>query len=200
MTETTGNESKTEQVAPWQETYVLKPIRTAFETLSNAAKGKMPWEQEYAPRAIPAPSRPIVKEPTFDSVYEKLLQAESRGVHAKGGVLTTSPVGAKGISQVMPKTGADPGYGIDPLKNQSEEEYKRFGRDYLKAMYREFNGDWEKALAAYNAGPGNVKKAISRARDGDWKSFLPKPSETLPYIDKILGTRHAEKRTVQEKR
>ena len=89
----------------------------------------------------------------------------------------------------MPRTGANPGYGVKPLQNDSPEEYERFGRDYLSAMLREYKGDYEKALAAYNAGPANVNRAISRARaeGGDWKDYLPKPEETLPYIDKILS-------------
>ena len=126
---------------------------------------------------------------TLDSVFKRLLGAESNSTHRdKNGKLITSPVGAKGISQLMPKTAGDPGYGIKPLQNDTEEEYLRFGKDYLKAMYDKF-GDWEQALAGYNAGPGNVDKAIARAKEkgGDWKDYLPKPKETLPYIEKILG-------------
>lgn len=126
---------------------------------------------------------------TLDSVYKRLLGAESNDTHRdKSGKLITSPVGALGVSQVMPKTGVDPGYGIKPLQNESKDEYLRFGKDYLKAMYDKF-GDWEQALAGYNAGPGNVDKAIARAKEkgGDWKDYLPKPKETLPYIEKILG-------------
>ena len=46
----------------------------------------------------------------------------------------------------------------------------------------------EKALAAYNAGPGNVMKAEGKADrfGGDWKEYLPRQEETLPYINKIL--------------
>ena len=67
-----------------------------------------------------------------------------------------SPKGARGLTQVMPKTGEDPGYGVAPLKDQSPEEYRRFGKDYLVAMLNKYDGDVEKSLAAYNAGPGNV--------------------------------------------
>ena len=67
-----------------------------------------------------------------------------------------SPKGARGLTQVMPKTGEDPGYGVAPLKDQSPEEYRRFGKDYLVAMLNKYDGDVEKSFAAYNAGPGNV--------------------------------------------
>lgn len=125
----------------------------------------------------------------FERVFSQLKDAESGSRHVDAsGKLITSKAGAKGITQIMPRTGANPGYGVKPLQNDSPEEYERFGRDYLAAMLREYKGDYEKALAAYNAGPGNVNRAISRARaeGGDWKDYLPKPEETLPYIDKIL--------------
>ena len=72
-----------------------------------------------------------------------------------------SPKGARGLTQVMPKTGEDPGYGVAPLKDQSPEEYRRFGKDYLVAMLNKYDGDVEKSLAAYNAGPGNVDEWVT---------------------------------------
>jgi hypothetical protein len=133
----------------------------------------------------------------FERVFAQLKVAESGNRHMDAaGNLITSPVGAQGVTQVMPRTGANPGYGVRPLRNNSQEEYERFARDYLSAMLREFQGDYEKALAAYNAGPGNVNRAISRARaeGGAWKDFLPKPQETLPFLDKILGGAGVERR------
>jgi membrane-bound lytic murein transglycosylase MltF len=121
----------------------------------------------------------------FDRVFTNLVQAESQGQHldAKGGLLT-SPKGAQGITQLLPATAKDPGYGIAPAKDTSESEYRRVGKDYLKALVTEFNGDYEKALAAYNYGVGNVKKAITKNGDA-WKDKLP--AETQNYISKILG-------------
>lgn len=121
----------------------------------------------------------------FDTVFNRLIKTESGGKHTVDGELITSKAGAKGITQVLPKTASDPGYGVEPIKDKSEAEYKRFGRDYLKAMLKEFDGDYEKALAAYNAGVGNVKKAISKDPK-NWKEYLPRTDETLPYIKKIL--------------
>lgn len=129
----------------------------------------------------------------FDILFDGLIQAESNGKHRdRAGNLTNSNLPtdqALGITQVRVSTGQDPGFGVRPIENDSEEEYLRFGRDYLGAMFREYDNDPELALAAYNAGTGNVNRAIAeaRARGGSWKEYLPKPSETLPYIDKIMN-------------
>lgn len=153
----------------------------------------MPWERMLGTEpSVEEPSTDIAlgESPDFDNVFDRLIQAESRGRHrGKGGRLTESPVGAKGITQVMPKTAADPGYGVKPIQNDTEEEYIRFGRDYLGAMVKEFDGDMRKAVAAYNAGAGSVQKAVAQAarKGGDWTQYLPKKSETIPYMNKILG-------------
>lgn len=123
---------------------------------------------------------------TIDSVFPKLIQAESRGKHTDAsGNLTTSPVGARGITQVMPASGKDPGYGVAPLKNESEAEYLRFGKDLLTAYTKELGGDIRKGLAAYNWGIGKVQQAIAKHGD-EWESKLPK--ETKNYLEKIVGS------------
>ena len=166
---------------PWDYS-IEEAVQAAKEWFGYDTKPKPVKAPVEASKALPKPSGD-----KFDVVFASLVKAESRGQHidAKGN-LTTSGVGAKGITQVMRKTGEDPGYGVAPLKDQSEGEYIRFGKDYLKAMLNEFDNDYEKALAAYNAGVGSVKKAITKGGE-KWKDHLPKKSETLPYIDKILG-------------
>ena len=131
----------------------------------------------------------------FESIFNNLIQTESGGKQFdKSGKILTSNKGAQGITQVMPKTQKNPGYGVEPAKDNSQEELLRVGKDYLQALHDKF-GDWELAVAAYNAGPGNVTKAVAKAKElgNDWKEHLPKKSETLPYIDKILGTKYSEK-------
>lgn len=198
---------------PWEMNWSSLP-QEAVTTANRGAENPKPWDMSWsalppkeealrgmsikqAERAVRSTDASTVAtahsafyRPTkFDKVFENLIQAESRGRHRTGGRLTTSPVGAKGITQVMPKTGIAPGYGVQPLQNDSEQEYRRFGRDYLSAMINEFGGDFRKAVAAYNAGPGNVKKAITKAEKegGDWVQYLPKKSETIPYMKEILG-------------
>lgn len=96
------------------------------------------------------------------------------------GKLLTSPKGAQGEMQVMPDTAKDPGYGVTPAKDGSPEELARVGRDYLSAMTQKY-GDDEKALAAYNAGPGAVDAAVAK-HGAAWLDHMPK--ETRAYVAK----------------
>lgn len=83
-----------------------------------------------------------------------------------------SPVGARGLAQLMPGTarelGVDPG---DPFANLEG------GARYLREQLDRFDGDLEKALAAYNAGPGRVERA----------GGIPNIRETKLYVAAIMG-------------
>lgn len=173
------------QLAPPKEEIAEKPSKSLLERL---------WDSFDRPPS-PSPVKPpveAVKAPSghsIDTIFPALIQAESKGVHLdEKGQLIKSKVGAEGISQLMPSTAKKPGYGIEPVKDKSEKEFLRVGKEYLQKMYEKF-GDWEKALAAYNAGVGNVMKAEGKAErfGGDWKEHLPKKDETLPYIKKIMS-------------
>ncbi len=169
---------------------------------------KKPWLLDWVDKAFgnspktpqkqpTSPQQPLGNRLTLDSVFERLKMAESGGQHIdpKTGKLKLSPVGAEGITQLMPKTAANPGFGIEPVKDKSEGEYVRVGKEYLSALYKKY-GDWSLALAAYNAGSGNVDKAKGKAEryGGDWKDYLPKKEETIPYIDKILKGNNGKER------
>jgi membrane-bound lytic murein transglycosylase D len=59
---------------------------------------------------------------------------------------------------------------------------------YLSNLYNEFN-DWELALAAYNAGPGNVRKAIRRSgyKKKFWDIYRYLPRETRAYLPQYVA-------------
>jgi soluble lytic murein transglycosylase-like protein len=63
-----------------------------------------------------------------------------------------SPKGACGLMQLMPSTAKD--LGVQDVFNPEENIHA--GTRYLKWLYETFEGDWPKAIAAYNAGPGRV--------------------------------------------
>lgn len=83
-----------------------------------------------------------------------------------------SPVGATGIAQIMPATAR--GWGVDP--NDPVASLNAAARAMSKYL-RSYGGDWRKALAAYNAGPGAVAKY----------GGVPPYRETQNYIKKILS-------------
>ena len=101
------------------------------------------------------------------SLLEAVVWQESRW--REGAV---SPAGALGLAQLMPGTarylGVDPD---DPMQNLEG------GARYLREQLDRFDGDLEKALAAYNAGPGRVIRA-----DG-----IPNIRETQQYVAAIMG-------------
>ncbi|MEQ9593197.1 MAG: LysM peptidoglycan-binding domain-containing protein [Cyclobacteriaceae bacterium] len=59
---------------------------------------------------------------------------------------------------------------------------------YLTQLYNMF-GDWELALAAYNSGPGNVRKAIRRSgyKKNFWEIFPYLPRETRAYVPQFIA-------------
>ena len=123
---------------------------------------------------------------SIDRIMDQIAIKESSNRHMdENGELIINPKsGAIGKYQILPSTARDPGYGVKPLENNTEEEHRRFAIDYYNAMLKEFDGDQEKALAAYNAGPDVLRKAIQQEPE-DWLSLLPK--ETREYVADILG-------------
>lgn len=101
------------------------------------------------------PNAPV--EQQVEAILPHLIQQESAG-----NPNAVSPKGARGLTQVMPATGRDPGFGVQPLRDESPDENVRFGRDYLTAMMKRYPGRPDLALAAYNAGPG----VADRFKDG----------------------------------
>lgn len=133
----------------------------------------------------------LVTGPDVARLTGLVRNAESGGreTDAAGNVLTSS-AGAKGSMQVMDSTNKDPGFSVKPAQDDSPAERARVGRDYLAAMLKNYQGNVPMALAAYNAGPGNVDSAMAAAKKaGDevnWMKYLPKPQETIPYVQGIM--------------
>jgi soluble lytic murein transglycosylase-like protein len=102
-----------------------------------------------------------------------------------------SPKQALGIWQFIPETGAR--YGLRQTawvdERQHPEKSTRAAARYLRDLHALF-GDWQLALAAYNAGEGLVAKAIQRAGVRDFQTLAAKgllPVETINYVPSVLA-------------
>jgi soluble lytic murein transglycosylase-like protein len=78
-----------------------------------------------------------------------------------------SHVGARGLTQVMPRTARwlRPGTTIEDLYNRSLNLDMGFG--YLRDLIDKYNGNVRLALLAYNRGPGTVDRVLDRGGDPD---------------------------------
>jgi membrane-bound lytic murein transglycosylase D len=97
--------------------------------------------------------------------------------------------GAVGAWQFMPATGKE----YDLIINNSVDERRslekstRAACSYLKQMYAVY-GDWLVALASYNCGPGNVRKAIRLSGSTNFWGIYPYlPRETQNYVPKFIA-------------
>lgn len=155
-------------------------------TINQQAAARMQRQQGVA-----APVNPQdVLTPAYTAqntgTYDRMLTAESGNQnYYPNGQPVVSPRGARYAAQVMPRTAADPGYGVRPAQADTPDEYNRVGREYYDAMLKKYNGDEALAAAAYNAGPGRVDQAVARARQsgGDWRQYVP--GETQQYLAKV---------------
>lgn len=110
-------------------------------------------------------------------------------------VNAVSPVGAAGLWQFMPKTGKNYGLEVNSLVDERYDPLlaTKAACRYLKDMFDIFH-DWTLAIAAYNCGPGNVSKAISRAGSNChtfWDIYNYLPRETRGYVPAFIGASYA---------
>ena len=154
----------------------------------EAALGEVPMSE---PTPTPEPesvkvgkqniSIPVGKQYTEPRLVKAVMQIESAGNPD-----AVSPKGAGGLMQLMPGTAKELGVKdvFDPKQNVEG------GSKYLKRLENQL-GDRKLALAAYNWGIGNVKKAIveleEKGKEPTWANMMKMaPRETQDYVRKVL--------------
>jgi soluble lytic murein transglycosylase-like protein len=140
----------------------LKPTRVTTPTKWDLPKYGGKYKGQYHSMAREAARRHAIPE----DLFLRLVQQESGWNPA-----AKSHKGALGLAQLMPETAR-------VLRVNPHDPYQNLdgGARYLKLQYRAF-GNWKLALAAYNAGPGAVKKY----------GGIPPFKETKNYVKVIAG-------------
>lgn len=145
---------------------------------SRIAKSKaIPRTQTTSPKRIQRIVARVSREVGVEDALLYAVISQESAYRAKA----VSPVGAKGLMQLMPATAKDLGLKphemFDPYKNVHA------GARYLKAQLAEF-GRLDLALAAYNAGPNAVKR----------HNGIPPYKETQRYVPAVLKSYRAYQR------
>lgn len=104
----------------------------------------------------------------------------------------TSRAGAYGIWQFMPDTAREYGLRVDWWVDEraDPERSTRAAAKYLKDLHRMFD-DWALALAAYNCGPGRVRRTLNEAGASSFWELLDSgllPKETRGYVPTFYAT------------
>jgi membrane-bound lytic murein transglycosylase D len=136
--------------------------------------------------------------------YKKLIDSTLDAYHLPRGLAylpviesaysptLTSRAGARGIWQFMPTTAREYGLRVDWWVDERADPEKstRAAAQYLRDLYQRF-GDWSLVLAAYNAGPGRIERALANTGS---KSFweledeAALPAETRGYVPTFYAT------------
>jgi membrane-bound lytic murein transglycosylase D len=138
------------------------------QSLTRSAKYKKLIDKVLDDLALP---KALAYLPVIESAYLPTL---------------TSRAGAHGIWQFMPQTAREYGLRVDWWVDEraDPERSTRAAAAYLKDLYRQFN-DWPLTLAAYNAGPGRVRRALEANGATTFWELLDDgalPKETRGYV------------------
>lgn len=149
--------------------------RTVAKHLLAAVYGGGP---AHAPVAAQDATGGRSARPACAALVAAVASVESGGRQfaADGGVLRSSR-GALGIMQLMPKTAM--AFGVDARDASAN---LLGGRAYLAWLSNHYGGAWDKAVVAYNWGPGHLDRAL-KVYGVDWWAHVP--LETRTYLNLV---------------
>jgi membrane-bound lytic murein transglycosylase D len=104
----------------------------------------------------------------------------------------SSRVGARGIWQLMPATAREYGLRVDYWVDErtNPEKSTRVAAKFIKDLWNQFH-DWPLVLAAYNAGPGRVRRTLTAQEASTFWQLLEQgalPKETRGYVPTFFAT------------
>jgi membrane-bound lytic murein transglycosylase D len=153
----------------------------------------------FAFRKASFTQRMLEKKDVYFPLYEKYLQKYGLPDELKYLSLIESGLenkaisnkGAGGLWQFMPYTArGDFGMRVDQYIDErfDAERATEAACQYLKRLFRTF-GDWHLALAAYNTGPSNVKRAMRRCGGANdfWGIYACLPAQTKAYVPQFIA-------------
>ena len=132
--------------------------------------------------------------PIFEEIFDKYgLPVELKAmavIESSMNPRAESRVGAKGMWQFMYGTAKSYDLHVDSFVDERMDPVKscEAAAEYLADAYNMF-GDWNLAIASYNCGAGNVRKAIKRAGGSRqfWDIWPYLPRETRSYVPAFVG-------------
>jgi soluble lytic murein transglycosylase len=125
---------------------------------------------------------------------EVVLLRALTAVESAGNPRVVSHAGAVGLLQLMDTTAAEQARKLKiagPLDLTDPTLNARLGARYLATLLADFGGDEILAVAAYNAGPLNVRRWLERAADADSRAVIDREGfpETRRHVERILRFR-----------
>jgi soluble lytic murein transglycosylase len=169
-------------------------VRVVVDGLGDALKrGIDPGWREAWDLAWPRPFRETVEGAAKEFGAEPALIYSIMREESTYRAEVVSPVGARGLMQIMPPTGRDiahalgvPGFDVEWLFEP--ETSIRFGSYYLRKLMRMFEGRQPLAIAAYNAGPDAVSRWVEQGDSSLTDVFVDSVpySETRRYLRRVL--------------
>jgi hypothetical protein len=171
-----------------------------FDPVMSALTRQSPASSGNSVMAALDPKSPAsVEERVGGRPYDRVRDALRR-VESGNNPNAISPKGAVGVTQIMPDTAMDPGFGVPTVfdiadqygvpyaardKNsaiallKNEKINDDLGGRYFDAMANRFGGNLQQAAAAYNGGPGRLESV-----GGDIGRM---PAETQAYVPAVTG-------------